>query len=64
MKDNPIKGMPGGSVAGCIKKEKRRGRVREPGAYCAAIADRIEPGWRSKRNNPEHVRKLKNRLLR
>ncbi len=46
--DNPIKGMPGGSVSECIKQKK--GHVRDPGAYCAAIADRIEPGWRKKSN--------------
>lgn len=42
---NPID-MPGGSVTGCIKKVKRRKDIRDPGAYCAAIADKIEPGWR------------------
>lgn len=55
-KRNPVKGMPGGSVSGCIKKKK--GKVRDPGAYCAAIADDIEPGWR-KRKNP-----MKRRLTR
>ncbi len=48
---NPIKGMPGGSVSGCIRLIGRtRPDVGDPGAYCAAIADRIEPGWR--RRNP------------
>jgi len=45
---NPIKGMPGGSVKACIKQMERRGDIDDPGAYCAAIADRIEPGWRSR----------------
>lgn len=40
---NPIKGMPGGSVTGCIAQNQDKD---DPGAYCAAIADRIEPGWR------------------
>lgn len=49
---NPIEGMPGGSVSGCIKQMKRtRKDIDDPGAYCAAIADRIEPGWRKK--NPD-----------
>ena len=48
--ENPIKGMPGGSVSGCIELiGKTRPAVDDPGAYCASIADRIEPGWR-KRN--------------
>lgn len=48
---NPIPSMPGGSVSGCITKMKReRKDIDEPGAYCAAIADRIEPGWRKKRS--------------
>lgn len=52
---NPLKDMPGGSVSGCIaaqKRKKKGKRPRDPGAYCAAIADRIEPGWRTK--NPQH----------
>lgn len=51
---NPLKDMPGGSVSGCIaaqKRKKKGKRPRDPGAYCAAIADRIEPGWRTK--NPK-----------
>ncbi len=54
---NPIEGMPGGSVSGCIKaiKSKHKGKPpRDVGAYCAAIADRIEPGWR-RRGNPTVV---------
>ena len=43
---NPLRGMPGRSVKGCIALNQDK---RSPGAYCAAIADRIEPGWRSKR---------------
>jgi DNA repair protein RadC len=54
---NPIPDMPGGSVSGCIDVMKRRkGKKRggrkakpdDPAAYCAAIADRIEPGWRER----------------
>lgn len=52
---NPIKGMPGGSVKGCIQKMRRRGDIDDPGAYCAAIADRIEPGWRSSNPAPKHL---------
>lgn len=59
---NPIKGMPGGSVSGCIKQIQRTRRdIRDPGAYCAAIADRIEPGWRSQNSD---ISGLKRRLLR
>lgn len=49
---NPIDGMPGGSVTACIKQHQDKD---DPGAYCAAIADRIEPGWRGKgrKNNPD-----------
>lgn len=47
---NPIEGMPGGSVSGCIKLHADK---NDPGAYCAAIADRIEPGWRE--HNPGGV---------
>lgn len=54
-KSNPIKGMPGGSVAGCIKLVSKRKDVDDPGAYCAAIADRIEPGWRKRQRNPKPV---------
>ena len=43
--ENPIEGMPGGSVTGCIAQNQDKD---DPGAYCAAIADRIEPGWREK----------------
>lgn len=52
---NPIEDMPGGSVQGCIaimkaRKGKSKGgrlaKPEDPGAYCAAIADRLEPGWR------------------
>ncbi len=59
---NPIEGMPGGSVAGCIKQQKRKPKSKrpyDPGAYCAAIADRIEPGWR--KSNPR-LRRLANRM--
>lgn len=60
--DNPIEGMPGGSVSGCIKEMEKRGDIDDPGAYCAAIADRIEPGWREE--NPVNLKKLKTKLLR
>lgn len=74
-KENPIKDMPGGSVSGCIKKMERRGDIDDPGAYCAAIADRIEPDWRKRRRRKKggkrkksarnkDVLQLKNKLLR
>ena len=62
---NPIEGMPGGSVSGCIKAQKAKpkgDRPRDAGAYCAAIADRIEPGWRQLGNPRE--RRLATRLAR
>lgn len=43
---NPIEEMPGGSVSGCIERMESKGDIDDPGAYCAAIADRVEPGWR------------------
>jgi hypothetical protein len=52
--------MPGGSVSGCIELMEERGDIDDPGAYCAAIADRIEPGWRNKKE----LKKLKAKLLR
>jgi len=58
LEGNPIEGMPGGSVSGCIDKYEQEGDIDDPGAYCAAIADRVEPGWR--KANP---RGLKKRLL-
>lgn len=48
---NPIPGMPGGSVTGCIALQEAKPKAQRPrdsGAYCAAIADRIEPGWRER----------------
>jgi len=36
----------GGRVRTCITKIE--GRVDDPGAFCASIADRLEPGWRSR----------------
>lgn len=61
-KRNPIKDMPGGSVSGCIKVQQKKPKGKRPtdaGAYCASIADKIEPGWREK--NPR-MSQLANRL--
>lgn len=33
-------------VTACIKKME--GKVDDPGAFCASLADREEPGWRDK----------------
>lgn len=33
-------------VTACIKK--MGGKVDDPGAFCASLADKMEPGWRSK----------------
>ncbi len=33
-------------VSACIKKMD--GNVDDPGAFCASLADKMEPGWRSK----------------
>lgn len=59
--ENPIEGMPGGSVTGCIAENQDKD---DPGAYCAAIADRIEPGWRGKarKNNPSSASDLVRKL--
>jgi len=56
--NNPIEGMPGGSVSACIEMYKDDPDIDDAGAYCAKIADRIEPGWR------QSTKKLKARLLR
>lgn len=53
---NPIEGMPGGSVSGCIEKYEDDPDIDDAGAYCAAIADRIEPGWREE--NPRKMSAL------
>lgn len=58
---NPIEGMPGGSVSGCIAKYEDDPEIQDPGAYCAAIADQIEPGWRQR--NPQISREQSARLL-
>jgi hypothetical protein len=34
-------------VTKCI--EKMEGKFDDPGAFCASLADRVEPGWRSKK---------------
>lgn len=36
--DNPVAGVPGGSVSACIKKMKGRHGVYSPGGLCASIA--------------------------
>jgi glycine/D-amino acid oxidase-like deaminating enzyme len=33
-------------VTKCIKEMK--GKVGDPGAFCASLADRVDPGWRSR----------------
>lgn len=33
-------------VTACMGKMK--GKVDDEGAYCAALADRVDPGWRSR----------------
>lgn len=53
---NPIGEMPGGSVSGCIEKYEDDPDIRDAGAYCAAIADQIEPGWREE--NPRKMNAL------
>jgi len=35
-------------VTKCIKKME--GKVDDPGAFCASLADKMEPGWRSRRD--------------
>ncbi len=36
-------------VTKCIEKLKGSEGVDDPGAFCAALADKMEPGWRSNR---------------
>jgi hypothetical protein len=36
-------------VTACISKLKGSEGVDDPGAFCASLADRLEPGWRSER---------------
>lgn len=33
-------------VTACIKKMEGTG-IDDPGAFCASLADKMEPGWRS-----------------
>lgn len=35
-------------VTKCIEKMKESGGVDDPGAFCASLADKMEPGWRSR----------------
>lgn len=36
-------------VTACI--EKMTGKIDDPGAFCASLADRMTPGWRSKKKD-------------
>lgn len=35
-------------VTKCIEKLKGSEGIDDPGAFCAALADKMEPGWRSR----------------
>lgn len=35
-------------VTKCIKKME--GKMSDPGAFCASLADRVTPGWRDKKD--------------
>jgi hypothetical protein len=43
-------------VTKCIKEME--GKVSDPGAFCAALADRVEPGWRSRRSSEKAAGEL------
>lgn len=50
-------------MSGCIKLMQRtRKDIDDPGAYCAAIADRIEPGWRKANPIAPHYWPLARRM--
>lgn len=36
-------------VTACIKKIEGSGGIDDAGAFCASLADKMEPGWRSER---------------
>jgi hypothetical protein len=36
-------------VTKCIEKMEGKPGIDDPGAFCAALADRVDPGWRSRR---------------
>jgi hypothetical protein len=37
-------------VTACIKKMEGKGGISDAGAFCASLADKFEPGWRSDRS--------------
>ena len=36
-------------VTKCMKEMK--GKIGDPGAFCASLADRVDPGWRSRESS-------------
>jgi len=44
--DNLTSRAPKHKVTQCIKEME--GKVGDPGAFCASLADRVDPGWRSR----------------
>lgn len=42
---------PKHKVTACINKME--GKVDDPGAFCASLADRVDPGWRSRNASDE-----------
>ena len=40
-------------VTKCI--EKMKGNMDDPGAFCASLADLVDPGWRSRRASSEEI---------
>jgi len=47
-------------VTKCIKEME--GKFDDPGAFCASLADRVDPGWRSRTASSE--RALRSKLIR
>lgn len=49
-------------VTKCIKEME--GKFDDPGAFCASLADRVDPGWRSRQANLVGDRPMSDRDLR
>lgn len=49
-------------VTKCIKEMK--GKFDDPGAFCASLADKVDPGWRSRRASETRSQRIATKWLR
>lgn len=49
-------------VTNCI--EKMEGKMDDPGAFCASLADKVDPGWRSRNREASGEDALRRGLIR